>query len=67
MGGEDHYEVGKGTLDLGRYAKHLAGELLLVLEVAKSASVALQKGENPEDVVLRSIAVVKKMVGKLAG
>jgi sugar phosphate isomerase/epimerase len=67
VGGEDHHEVGTGTLDLGRYAKLLAGESLLILEVAKSASVALQKGEDPKGVVLRSIAAVKRMVGKLAG
>ena len=61
--GEDHHEVGKGTLDLSRYSGYLDGDQLLVLEVAKGANLALQHGEYPKDVVLRSVEAVKKMVG----
>ena len=65
--GEDHHEVGEGGLDLGRYADVLRTvPFTMALEVGTSAELALEAGEEPKGVVLRSIAAVKSMLGDLA-
>jgi sugar phosphate isomerase/epimerase len=64
---EDHHEIGKGDLDLGRYARVLgSAPFLLTLEVGKAAALAAKAGEDPTGVVLRSRDAVKTMLGELA-
>jgi sugar phosphate isomerase/epimerase len=65
--GVDHHELGRGDLDLARYEEILrARPVLLVLEVGKGAVLALETGQDPRGVVLRSVAAVKRMLGDLA-
>ncbi|MCH8205868.1 MAG: sugar phosphate isomerase/epimerase [Chloroflexi bacterium] len=64
---EDHHEIGKGDLDLGRYAQVLgSAPFVLTLEVGKAAALAAEPGEDPQGVVLRSREAVKAMLGDLA-
>ena len=66
--GVDHHELGRGDLDLARYEEILrARPFLLVLEVGKGAVLALETGQDPRSVVLRSVAAVKRMLGDQAG
>jgi sugar phosphate isomerase/epimerase len=65
--GEDHHEVGLGSLDLGRYTEALRRvPFTMALEVGTSAVLALESGEDPIEMVLRSVAAVKTMLGDLA-
>ncbi len=67
VGGEDHHEVGQGSLDLSKYADVLRKvPFTMALEVGTSAVLALESGEEPKEMVLRSIAAVKTMLGDLA-
>ena len=66
--GVDHHEMGRGDLDLARYKEILrARPVLLVLEVGKGAVLARETGQDPLQVVLRSVAAVRRMLGDLAG
>ena len=67
VGQEDHHEIGKGSLDLGRYA-HILREapLTLTMEVGRGAVLAMEAGQDPKGMVLRSRDRVKAMLGDLA-
>ena len=58
----------RGDLDLASYKEILRSRpFLLVLEVGRGAVLAQEAGDDPRQVVLRSVAAVKRMLGDLAG
>jgi sugar phosphate isomerase/epimerase len=64
--GVDHHELGRGDLDLASYKEILrSSPFLLVLEVGRGAVLAQEAGDDPRQVVLRSVAAVRRMLGDL--